>query len=229
MLDQVALPIVQKIDHVLNMVTPPMFERMIGVFQDLFGLEITTVPAHRNNIKAIIKNRSFAFTGGQSFSSKAFVTLHSLGHYYFISAANRSGNDRYRYIYDSSDRQGALHIYETKNLHGSSQKLRRDRIDFELGANNFAQDLLRYVGLTELSEIVNTYQPGDINYIIDVTGNGVEAIVPTDRDYLERYICAGLTYEEEPNDDRIYIPNQFDVNGIDWTYLSNIDLEIHFF
>ncbi|AUX21184.1 hypothetical protein SOCEGT47_016630 [Sorangium cellulosum] len=223
----------EKIKNVLEMVSLSDYEELIKRTTELFDLEYNTVESHPNNIKAVIKYKTFTFREGLSLSSKTFMILHSLGHYYFISNAKRKKNTRYEYIYDKEGTDAPnLHLY--KNLGEEprvvTDKMRKDRIDFEVGANNFGIELLRHLGMEHLSPVVSIYQAGDVNYILDVTAHGKDAIVPTDYDYLDRYICNGLTYEEEPNDEDIFAPEEFSIHGtLDWPYLDHLKLEVHFF
>ena len=77
---------------------------------------------------------------------------------------------------------------------------------------------------------LRTYEAGDINYIVDVSGHGKNAIVPTDNDYLRKYVCAGLTIDpDDTYDDGVYDAASFRIDGIDWDYIEDIKLEIHFF
>lgn len=65
---------------------------------------------------------------------------------------------------------------------------------------------------------------------LDVSRGGKSAIVPTDRDYLRQYVCAGLSINpEDAHDDGVYCPQSFNMDAIDWQYIQDIKLEIHFF
>jgi hypothetical protein len=216
----------------LSLVSNEDYQRLTATVGKMFDLEYRSVDAHPNNIKAVIKYKTFTFAAGISNTSKTFMILHSLGHYYFISSAKRLDNERYEYIYDKAGREAiALHLYGAlgEEPHVVTSKMRRDRIDFEIGANNFGIELAKFIGMGHLAKVVSLYQAGDINYILDVTAGGKDAILPTDNDYLERYICNNLTYEEEPNDEKIFEKDRFRIEDVDWDYLEALKLEVHFF
>lgn len=129
-------------------------------------------------------------------------------------------------------RQDSLRLNPNAGMHEPqvvTEKMRRDRIAFEVGANNFAIEMLKHFDLAHLAPLVTTYETGDVNYIIDVTAGGRDAIVATDQDYLEKYICNNLSFEQEDTDEKIFDAEQFRVDGIDWGYLDEIKLEVHFF
>lgn len=165
------------------------------------------------------------------------MVLHSLGHYYFICEAKRKNVERYAYIYDSRGVQAALHYYETEGKPNGldqppemTEQRRKDRVSFEVGANNFAIDMLEKLGVASGAEIIRGYEAGDIGYILDVSQGGKNAIMPTDRAYLEAYVCAGLTFDPaDACDSGVHDSRSFDVDGIDWQYIADIKLEIHFF
>jgi hypothetical protein len=165
------------------------------------------------------------------------MLLHSLGHYFFICEAKRKGIERYAYIYDLRGVQSALHYYETEGQANGldappemTDQKRKDRVSFEVGANNFAIDLIRHLGFDKGARVVRAYEAGDINYIVDVSGYGKKAIVPTDDVYLRKYVCAGLGIDpDDTYDDGVYEPDSFRIDGIDWDYIEEIKLEIHFF
>lgn len=222
-----------KIKSVLEMVSPGDYERLVKQTTEMFDLEYNTVESHPNNIKAIIKYKTFTFREGISLSSKTFMILHSLGHYYFISNAKKVKNTRYEYIYDKVGKDSPnLHLYNNlgEDPRVVTDQMRKDRIDFEVGANNFGIEFLKHLDMAHLAPVVSIYQAGDVNYILDVAAHGKDAIVPTDYDYLDRYICNGLTYEEEPNDERIFAPEEFSPHGtMNWPYIDDLKLEVHFF
>ena len=190
--------------------------------------------SHKFGIKAVITSKVFDFADGISLSSRLFMILHTIGHYYFISRADQMGIDRYRYIYDTFENTN-LHVYEQADAKAVSdsrivtEKVRRDRTEFEIRANDYSADLLRAIGRPHLIPLVKLYEPADINYILDVTENGKDAIVPTDFDYLDRYVCNVQKVEEEENLERIYESGIFDINAINWPLLVKSKLEIHFF
>lgn len=185
----------------------------------------------------IFIGKKVAFAKGVSPVSRAFMVLHSLGHYYFISEAKRKNIERYAYIYDSRGVQGALHYYEIQDKpNGLDQppemtaQRHKDRVSFEVGANNFAIDMLASLGIAQGADIIRSYQAGDINYILDVSRGGKHAITPSDRDYLEKYVCGGLSIDmEDAWDDGVYDHHAFDVHAINWQHIADIKLEIHFF
>lgn len=202
-----------------------------------FGLVFDEAESHPHHIKTIIKGRHITFADGVSPASRTFMVLHSLGHCYFICEARRKQIERYAYIYDLRGVQSALHYYETAGQPNAldsppemTEQRRRDRVSFEVGANNFAIELLLRMGFEQAIHLIRQYEIGDINYILDVSRGGKSAIVPTDRDYLRRYVCAGLSIDPaDADDDGVFDVNAFDVNGIDWQYIEDIKLEIHFF
>lgn len=224
----------ERIANLLAMVKPDEYQHMTKVLGEMFGLEYKMVDSHPSNIKAIIKYKTFTFRTGISDVSKTFMVLHSLGHYYFISQAKKVGVKRFEYIYDKEGMEGGASVKQYGELGEKgrpvSKKMRTDRIAFEIGANNYGVEMLKAVGLGHLTQIAKIYEIGDANYILDVTSGGKEAIVPTDRDYLDRYICNNLSYEEESNDDGVFDKAGFDVvRGLDWNYLDELKLEVHFF
>jgi hypothetical protein len=224
----------ERIASLLAMIKPEDYQHMAKVLGDMFGLEYKMVDSHPSNIKAIIKYKTFTFRKGISDASKTFMVLHSLGHYYFISRAKKVGVKRFEYIYDKEGMEGGAIVKQYGELGEGgrpvSRKMRTDRVAFEIGANNYGIEMLEAVGLGQLSRIVKIYEAGDVNYILDVTAGGKAAIVPTDHDYLDRYICNNLSYEEDSNDDGVFDKATFDVvGGLDWNYLDELKLEVHFF
>lgn len=226
-----------RIEELISMMTERDFEELKSTLQERFGLEYEEADSHPHNIKTIITGKKIVFSKSVSSSSRTFMVLHSLGHYYFICEAKRKNIERYAYIYDLRGVQSALHYYETE---GQSNALdtppemtvqrRKDRVSFEVGANNFAIDLLSRIGFERGADLIKRYEIGDINYILDVSRGGKSAIVPTDRDYLRQYVCAGLSINpEDTYDDGVYCPESFDTDAIDWQYIQDIKLEIHFF
>jgi|GEM_PF-3518545 hypothetical protein len=226
-----------RIEELISMMTERDFEELKSTLQERFGLEYEEADSHPHNIKTIITGKKIVFSKSVSPSSRTFMVLHSLGHYYFICEAKRKNIERYAYIYDLRGVQSALHYYETE---GQSNALdtppemtvqrRKDRVSFEVGANNFAIDLLSRIGFERGADLIKRYEIGDINYILDVSRGGKSAIVPTDRDYLRQYVCAGLSINpEDTYDDGVYCPESFDTDAIDWQYIQDIKLEIHFF
>jgi hypothetical protein len=160
-----------------------------------------------------------------------------LGHYYFICEAKRKNVERYAYIYDLRGVQAALHYYETEGRPNGldqpvqmTEQRRNDRISFEVSANNFATNLLHQIGFEQGIEVIKHYEVGDIKYILDVSHGGKAAIVPTDLDYLNRYVSQGGALDPDDTfDDGVYDPTAFNVDAIDWDYIRDIKLEIHFF
>jgi hypothetical protein len=223
-----------RIQTISGMVGAAEYDDIATKLKDLFALEYNFGRSHKFGIKTVIKNRVFDFSDGISMSSRLFMMVHTLGHYYFISRAGKLGVDRYKYIYDTFENTN-LHVYEqadakaVKDARIVTDKIRRDRTEFEIRANDFAADLLRAIGHPHLIPLVKIYEPADINYILDVTESGKDAIVPTDFDYLDRYVCADQTVLEEENIECIYEPSAFDINAIDWPLLIKSKLEIHFF
>lgn len=225
------------IRDVLALVTPEEYQAACDQLARMYGLRYREVAGHPLNIKTIIKGRDITFAQGVSLSSRMFMLLHSLGHYFFICAAKDKKIERYAYIYDLRGVQSALHYYETEGQANGldappemTDQKRKDRVSFEVGANNFATDLLRHIGFARGETVVRTYEAGDINYIVDVSGYGKNAIVPTDGDYLRKYVCAGLTIDpDDTYDDGVYDAASFRIDGIDWDYIEDIKLEIHFF
>lgn len=78
----------------------------------------------------------------------------AVGHYYFICEAKRKNVERYAYIYDSRGVQAALHYDETEGKPNGldqppemTEQRRKDRVSFEVGANNFAIDMLEKLGV----------------------------------------------------------------------------------
>lgn len=228
------LSLEDRVDAVLNFVGEEEYQIVSTKLADLFGLQYHFVPAHQFGIKAIIKNRVFTFGEGISLPSRVFMILHTLGHYYFISRADKMGIDRYRYIYDTFENTN-LHVYEQAEAKAIADarivddKVRRDRTEFEIRANDYSADLLEAIGHPRLIPLIKLYEPADINYILDVTEGGKNAIVPTDHDYLTKYVCAKQVVNEEDNVERIYEPGRFSINEIDWPLLIRTKLEIHFF
>lgn len=226
-----------RIEQLLSMMTERDFEQLKSTLQERFGLEYEEADRHPHNIKTIITGKKITFSKDVSPSSRTFMVLHSLGHYYFICEAKRKNIERYAYIYDLRGVQSALHYYETEGQPNAldtppemTAQRRKDRVSFEVGANNFAIDLLSRIGFEQGADLIKRYEIGDINYILDVSRGGKAAIVPTDRDYLRQYVCAGLTIDpEDAHDDGVYCPKSFDMDAIDWQYIQDIKLEIHFF
>lgn len=226
-----------RIEQLLSMMTECDFDFLKSALQDRFGLEYEEANHHPHNIKTIIKGKKITFSKDVSPSSRTFMVLHSLGHYYFICEAKRKNIERYAYIYDLRGVQSALHYYETEGQSNAldappemTEQRRKDRVSFEVGANNFAIDLLSRIGFEQGAVLIKRYEIGDINYILDVSRGGKSAIVPTDRDYLRQYVCADLSIDpEDVHDDGVYCPESFDMDAIDWQYIQDIKLEIHFF
>lgn len=226
-----------RIEKILSLMTESDFNHLKSALQERFGLDYDEVDSHPHNIKTIIKGRNITFSKGVSPASRTFMVLHSLGHYYFICEAKRKQIERYSYIYDLRGVQAALHYYETQGQPNAleqppemTEQRRKDRVSFEIGANNFAMDMLARIGFERGAEIIEKYAAGDINYILDVSRGGKAAIVKTDRDYLQHYVCAGLSIDPDDTDDNgVYDPDQFELGAIDWQYINDIKLEIHFF
>ncbi len=226
-----------RIENLLALMSEHDFEELKLVLSQRFGLEYFEVDAHPSHIKTIITGKKVVFSKAVSPASRAFMVLHSLGHYYFICEAKRKNIERYAYIYDSRGVQAALHYYETEGKPNGldqppemTEQRRKDRVSFEVGANNFAIDMLSRLGISGGAQLIQSYQAGDINYILDVSRGGKHAITPTDRDYLEKYVCSGLTIDpSDACDDGVYDRQSFDIDAIDWQYIADIKLEIHFF
>jgi hypothetical protein len=229
-----ALSKADRIQAISNMVDAVEYDDIATKLKTLFKLEYNFGKTHLFGIKTVIKNRIFDFSDGISLSSRLFMIVHTLGHYYFISRAGQLGIDRYRYIYDTFENTN-LHVYEqadakaAKDARVVTDRLRRDRTEFEIRANDFAADLLGSIGHPHLIPLLKIYEPADINYILDVTENGRAAIVPTDFDYLDRYVCTDQSVFEEENTELIYQPDAFDIRAINWQILVDSKLEIHFF
>lgn len=226
-----------RIEKLLALMTESDFRDLRSALQQRFGLEYNEVDGHPHNIKTIITGNKITFSRAVSPASRAFMVLHSLGHYYFICEARRKNIERYSYIYDLRGVQAALHYYETEGQPNGldappemTEQRRKDRVSFEVGANNFAMAMLVRLGFEQSAKIIKSYEVGDINYILDVSRGGKKAITPTDQDYLRRYVCAGLSINpEDTHDDGVYDAKAFDVDAIDWQYIKDIKLEIHFF
>jgi hypothetical protein len=233
----------REIKRVLNMISDDEYVTLEKRCYELFGLQYVTVPSHKYNIKCIIERRKFSFAEGLSNASKAFMILHTIGHYYFITNAVRMGVRRYEHIYDTFENAN-LHVYDTIfNDHDSAEhrktgdyelgtvpeKIRIDRTVFEVGANNYAMHVLEFLGMPHLGPLVRAYEPADLIYILDVTAGGKHAIVETDYDYLDRYVCNNPVVKDEPDTEGVYEPAKFHINNIDWQTLEDIKLEIHFF
>lgn len=234
----IASDVDERIENLLALMSESDFEEIKSQLGQRFGLEYSEVDDHPSHIKTIITGRNVVFAKGVSPASRAFMVLHSLGHYYFISEAKRKNIERYAYIYDSRGKQAALHYYETEGQPNGldqppemTEQRRKDRVSFEVGANNFAVDMLAQLGIApQGTDLVRRYQAGDINYILDVSRGGKHAITPTDRDYLEKYVCRGLTVDmADAWDDGVYDAQAFDIEAIDWDHIADIKLEIHFF
>ena len=224
-------------DELLSTIGESSYDKLIAALVEKFGLELDEVDHHPLNIKAVIKGRKTTFAKSVSWPSRTFMLLHSLGHYYFICEAKRKNIERYAYIYDLRGVQAALHYYEHE---GSANGLdappemtdekRKDRVSFEVGANNFAVEMLRSLGLSAYVPIIRTYEAGDIHYIVDVSRYGKQAITSSDIDYLQKYVFAGHSVDpSDAYDDGVFDASLFDVDAIDWTFLEDIKLEIHFF
>ncbi|UGA36832.1 hypothetical protein JOS77_21795 [Chromobacterium haemolyticum] len=167
-LDQAVLegPVVEDIDaqieKVLAMMSTQELQRLQAKLQQRYQLEYSETDAHPFNIKTIIKGREIRFSRGVSPASRAFMILHSLGHYIFICAAKRKNIKRYDYIYDLRGVQTALHYYETAGQGSgldqpppmTAQK-RKDRVSFEVGANRFAADLLADIGFSQAEALIS--------------------------------------------------------------------------
>lgn len=227
----------ENIEKILSMMSDEEFESLKSTLKERFDLEYDEIESHPYNIKTIIKGKKITFSKNVSAVSRAFMILHSLGHYYFICEAKRKSIERYAYIYDLKGVQSALHYYETAegdnaltNPPEMTEQRRKDRISFEIGANNFAVDLLEHIGLEKAERLVRKYELGDINYILDVTRGGKAAISQSDRIYLEKYVCGEFKINpDDAHDDGVYDAASFDINSIDWNYINDIKLEIHFF
>ena len=227
----------RRLGELLSAIGGFSYDKLTDTLGDKFGLELDEVDHHPLNIKAIIKGRKITFARSVSWPSRTFMLLHSLGHYYFICEAKRKNIERYAYIYDLRGVQAALHYYEHE---GSASGLdappemtdakRKDRVSFEVGANNFAVEMLRSLGLSAYVPIIRTYEAGDIHYIVDVSRYGKQAITSSDIDYLQKYVFAGHSVDPaDAYDDGVFDASLFDVDAIDWTVLEDIKLEIHFF
>jgi hypothetical protein len=231
------------IQKVLGMITAEEYKVLERKCYELHGLHYETVPSHKFDIKCIITRRHFSFAEGLSAASKAFMILHTIGHYYFITRAVRKGITRYEHIYDTFENAN-LHVYDTIfNNHDKAEqrkdghyqlgtvpeKIRIDRTVFEVGANNYSMHLLDFLGMPHLAPLVRIYEPADLLYILDVTARGRHAIVETDHDYLDKYVCNDPIIKAEPDTEQVYDPNTFHINDIDWHTLEKIKLEIHFF
>ncbi|AMK18909.1 hypothetical protein [Sphingobium sp. MI1205] len=227
----------RRMDELLSTIGESSYDKLADTLVEKFGLELDEVDHHPLNIKAVIKGRQITFAKSVSWPSRTFMLLHSLGHYYFICEAKSKNIERYAYIYDLRGVQAALHYYEHE---GSANGLdappemtdekRKDRVSFEVGANNFAVEMLRSLGLSAYVPIIRTYEAGDIHYIVDVSRYGKQAITSSDRDYLQKYVFAGHSVDPaDAYDDGVFDASLFDVDAIDWTFLEDIKLEIHFF
>lgn len=213
------------------------YDKLTTALVEKFGLDLDEVDHHPLNIKAIIKGRKITFAKSVSWPSRTFMLLHSLGHYYFICEAKRKNIERYAYIYDLRGVQAALHYYEHEGSGNGldappemTDEKRKDRVSFEVGANNFAVEMLRSLGLSAYVPIIRTYEAGDIHYIVDVSRYGKQAITSSDIDYLQKYVFAGHSVDPgDAYDDGVFDASLFDVDAIDWTFLEDIKLEIHFF
>ncbi|OWK23142.1 hypothetical protein AJ87_41590 [Rhizobium yanglingense] len=85
-----------RIQAVLSIVDEAEYDKVTTKLASLFGLEYNFGKAHKFGIKTIIKSRVFDFSDGISLPSRLFMILHTLGHYYFISRADKMGIDRYK-------------------------------------------------------------------------------------------------------------------------------------
>lgn len=233
----------EKINEILGMISGEEYKTLERRCYELFGLHYETVSSHKFGIKCIIARRKFSFVEGISFASKAFMVLHTVGHYFFVTNAVRKGVRRYEHIYDTFENTN-LHVYDTifkqhdklerrkegqYELGSVPERIRIDRTVFEVGANNYAMHILDFLGMAHLKPLVRTYEPADLLYILDVTAGGKDAIVPTDYDYIERYVSKNLRIKDEPDTERVYEPEKFHISSIDWQALEDIKLEIHFF
>ncbi|MER9313277.1 hypothetical protein NKI51_29045 [Mesorhizobium australicum] len=233
----------REIERVLGMISEDEYATLERRCYELFGLHYHTATEHKYSIKCIIERRRFSFVEGLSNASKAFMILHTIGHYYFITNAVRKGVRRYEHIYDTFENAN-LHVYDTIfNDHDSiehrkraeyefgtvPEKIRIDRTVFEVGANNYAIHVLQFLKMEHLGALVRIYEPADLIYILDVTAGGRHAIVESDHDYLDRYVCNNPTIKDEPDIEGVYEPGKFHINNIDWQSLEDIKLEIHFF
>lgn len=213
-----------RINQVLSMIDEQAFKHLTHTFQEMFGLEYETITSLPHHVKCLINCKNFKFIEGLSYSSKAFMILHTLGHYYFISSADEKKVNRFNYLYEI---QGAkISLLEPREV---TEKIIRDRTAFEIGANYFAVELLHAIGLSHLAPIVTTYQSGDINYILDVTGGGKDVIVPTDYDYLDKYVCNNCTVQEEADEHHIFEKEKFHPENINWEVIFKLNLEINFY
>jgi hypothetical protein len=232
-----------EIQRVLSMISEDEYKVLERKCYELYGLHYETVPSHKYCIKCIITRRHFSFADGLSPASKAFMILHTIGHYYFITSAVRKGVKRYEHIYDTFENAN-LHVYDTIfNDHDKAEQrkdghyelgtvpeqIRIDRTVFEVGANNYSMHLLDFLGMQHLGPLVRIYEPADLLYILDVTARGRHAIVDSDFDYLDKYVCNNSAIKDEPDIEGVYSPDTFHLNDIDWQTLEKIKLEIHFF
>lgn len=223
--------------ELLSTMGASMYDNLINTLIERFGLEIDEVDQHPLNIKAIIKGRKITFARSVSWPSRSFMILHSLGHYYFICEARRRNVERYAYIYDLRGVQAALHYYEQEGAANGleappemTEQKRKDRVSFEIGANNFAIEMLRSLRLEAFVPVIKSYEAGDINYIVDVSRYGKTAITSSDLEYLQKYVFAGRSVDpSDAYDDGVFDASSFDIGSIDWEFIKDIKLEIHFF
>jgi hypothetical protein len=228
------MPKSDRIRTIVEMVDDDEYKAVTEKLASQFDLDFRFGAQHQFGIKTVIKRRDFHFTDGISASSRIFMIVHTLGHYYFISRAAQMGIDRYKYIYDTFENTN-LHVYQQAEAKPDPEarkvtdKIRRDRTEFEVRANDYALDLLKAIGHPNLMPLVKIYEPADVNYILDVTEGGKDAIVPTDFDYLDRYVCTDQIINEEQNSEFIYKSGTFEINATDWELLEKSKIEIHFF
>jgi hypothetical protein len=211
--------------------------------KELYGLHVENVQNYKYNIKSIMARKHFTFTEGLSAATKAFQLLHVVGHYHFMTSASRKGVRRYEPIY-STFGNASLHVYEESearsDVAGSvnagsgdfveiTDEIRVNRILFEMGANKYAILILDYLGMKHIEPLVKLYEPADISYLIDITSRGRPAIVETDFEYIDKYVCSERAIKNEPDLEGVYDADSFRVSDIDWPILEKLKLEFHFF
>jgi hypothetical protein len=226
-----------------SLITPEEYAFLERKCEELYGLQLKYAPSYVYNVKSIMAREHFTFTEDLSESTKTFQLLHVIGHYHFMTQAFRRGIHRYDHIY-STFGNASLHIYEEpasdngqppapirpgSAIHVVPESIRVDRVLFETGANKYAMLLLDYLGMRHLEPLMKAYEPADILYLLDITAFGRRAILATDTDYLDHYVCNNPVVEEEADTEGVYDPASFRVSDIDWPALEALKLEFHFF
>ena len=221
------LSLQQRVKSVLSMVDEEGAEALLQILRKKLGLVFQAKDYHEGNVKGICEGKHFCFINKMSSTSLIFMILHVLGHYYFISEANKKNIKRYQYIYQNGMNLLPELDFPMQNV---TEQLLKDYVSYEVSANNFATQLLIEIGFENLIPVIQFYSIGDINYIIDVTTKGKSFIAPSDLDYIKNYICANLSLPHEDTfDNGIFERTHFNIDALDWHLLKSINLKIYFF